>query len=144
MSSVYGDKSISREWLKPPFCISLQRWNGARALSTVTRRPVTSRVRPDVTEEQMSHHFFAFLQPRLFRGIITPVTPTTLGRSDDVGLCDNETSLMESKKKKTAPLSWEFCRSFMRATRRVQSCARLIPAVTLIPPPSCNRARLGH
>lgn len=38
--------------------------------------------------------FLSVLRPRLFRGISTSVTPTSLGRSDDVGLCDNETSLM--------------------------------------------------
>lgn len=55
---------------------------------------MNSRVRPDVRGEQMSHPFLSVLRPRLFRGISTSVTPTSLGRSDDVGLCDNETSLM--------------------------------------------------
>lgn len=94
MSSVYTDKAVGRKWwktyilhfpLKVKPCESFERRDeAAREFTSQARCQRGADVPP----------FLSVLRPRLFRGISTSVTPTSLGRSDDVGLCDNETSLM--------------------------------------------------
>lgn len=120
MSPVCTGKTAGGKRLRPSF--PLQRWSRARASGTVTRAACefTSRAmcqrRADVPS--FSEGFFFTASALSEGGISTFVTPTSLGRSDDVGWCDNETSLMEAGGEKNGnppPLSWEFCQSLMRS-----------------------------